>query len=498
MKILQNVYILYVIFLISLLNIGWFIYHNNYNSLIAFITCCLTVYLINHNMIVVLGISMIVVNTLSMFNLVKIINNSGVKEGNTGNTNTIRGIRYIRIVNSTQSNPIYIQIGGIKAFDMHGTNVALGKPVSSSGNWPGFIPQHAVDNNPHSSYHSLHPPRGATDYWQVDLGQEFILSRIEYSNRHDCCRERIIGQTMILNDNAGEVRRIQFQRGDLNQNFTIYTQDEVNNKVKHADKVKFDALVASAGNLNSNTVQGIRYIRIVNSTQSNPIYIQIGGIKAFTAAGANVASGKTTTASGNWGGYDPYKAVDDSQWSSFHTAHPPRGATDFWEVDLGQEFILSRIEYLNRHECCRERINGQTMILKNGANKPVKYFQFTSNQLQHNFVVYTETQIKDKAAADAIIAAAEAEALKIKNINEEKSYNQSPLIQPFKNKSDSDSEDDSDDDEKSSYMEDKTIIKKLKKLDPVITDLLMNMKNGHIDTINNTLNSIIDGNILDV
>jgi len=81
MKILQNVYILYVVVLISLLNIGWFVYYNNYNSIIAFVTCGLTVYLMNHNMIVVLGITMIIVNTLSMFNLVKIINKEGFKEG---------------------------------------------------------------------------------------------------------------------------------------------------------------------------------------------------------------------------------------------------------------------------------------------------------------------------------------------------------------------------------------------------------------------------------
>ena len=88
MKILKNVYILYAVFLFSLLNIGWFVYYNNYNSLIAFITCCLTVYLINHNMILVLGISMIVVNILNMFNLVKIVNNTqGFREGVAFNNN---------------------------------------------------------------------------------------------------------------------------------------------------------------------------------------------------------------------------------------------------------------------------------------------------------------------------------------------------------------------------------------------------------------------------
>lgn len=78
MKILKNVYILYVIFFISLLNIGWFVYYNNYNSLITFIVSCLIIYIINHNMIIVLGISIIIVNLLNRFDLAQIIDK---KEG---------------------------------------------------------------------------------------------------------------------------------------------------------------------------------------------------------------------------------------------------------------------------------------------------------------------------------------------------------------------------------------------------------------------------------
>ena len=113
MKILKNVYVLYVVFLISLLNIGWFIYYNNYNNLIAFITCCLTVYLINHNMIIVLGISMIIVNTLSMFNLVK-INNVELKEGARNNNNNnayrLQQEAYYRLLQRLQEVELQLKI----------------------------------------------------------------------------------------------------------------------------------------------------------------------------------------------------------------------------------------------------------------------------------------------------------------------------------------------------------------------------------------------------
>jgi hypothetical protein len=90
------------------------------------------------------------------------------------------------------------------------------------------------------------------------------------------------------------------------------------------------------------------------------------------------------------------------------------------------------------------------------------------------------------------------------------------MIESFKNKNDYDSNndtdndiddnsdndiddnsDDSDDDEQTKYMNDKTIINKLKKLDPIIMDLLTNVTHEHIDTINNTINHITGGNIAD-
>jgi len=231
MKILKNVYILYAVFLISLLNIGWFIYYNNYNSLIAFITCCLTIYLINHNMIIVLGLSMILVNTLSMFNLVKMNNQEGFEEG-------------------------------------------------------------------------------------FEEG---------------------------------------FKEGAFNMS---------------AWRRQLEAY---------------------------------------------------------------YRAIQRAQEARRQA-----------EIDK--------------------------------RNRELK-------------------EIAERLAAEA-----EAERLKLKSISETQSYNQTKTVETFKNKGkdSNDSDDDSDDDEKTKYMEDKKIIDKIKKLDPIITDLLMNMNHGHIDTINQTLNHITGGNVVDV
>jgi len=78
-NIYNNVKLLYFIFLISILNVLWFVNYNKHCILI-FVSCCLAIYIINKNMIVVLGISLILVDSLYLLNLVK-------KEGFLGDDN---------------------------------------------------------------------------------------------------------------------------------------------------------------------------------------------------------------------------------------------------------------------------------------------------------------------------------------------------------------------------------------------------------------------------
>ena len=192
-------------------------------------------------MIVVLGVSMILVNTLSMFNLVKIINKDGFKEGNTADPNLIHGVKTIRIENYNQPNPSYIQIAELAAYNTAGQNVAYRKPTTASGNWPGYDPWKAVDGR-WNSFHTA-PTIRETDYWEVDLGTEHTLTRIVYYNRNECCRERIIGQTMILyNRDRQVIKRFQFTNSDLVQTFGVYTQHDLDNKVKARDADIFNTI----------------------------------------------------------------------------------------------------------------------------------------------------------------------------------------------------------------------------------------------------------------
>jgi hypothetical protein len=52
-------------------------------------------------------------------------------------------------------------------------------------------------------------------------------------------------------------------------------------------------------------------------------------------------------------------------------------------------------------------------------------------------------------------------------------------------------------DEESAYMQDKTILKKLKKLNPIIMETLMNMSSRDIDSMNKSINNIKNETVLD-
>ena len=131
-----------------------------------------------------------------------------------------QGVQFIRIVNASQSVPNFIQIGEVMAFDENGTNVALGKQTISSGDYPGTMSSNVVDNNTNTPFYTANVPK-LSDFWEVNLGQEYNLERIEYYNRPDyCCQERIIGCSMnLMNKDREIVDQFKFTSKEMVQKF---------------------------------------------------------------------------------------------------------------------------------------------------------------------------------------------------------------------------------------------------------------------------------------
>jgi hypothetical protein len=64
------------------------------------------------------------------------------------------------------------------------------------------------------------------------------------------------------------------------------------------------------------------------------------------------------------------------------------------------------------------------------------------------------------------------------------------LTKKYKSKANKDDDKDEDDDEESSYMQDKALMKKIKKLDPSIFNTIKNLNSVDIDKINKTINKL--------
>ena len=88
-------------------------------------------------------------------------------------------------------------------------NIALKKPAYQSSEGSGGAAQRANDgnSNPNWSGNSVSGTNnGPREFWLVDLQGNFAITGIRITNRADCCSERIVGATVLVLDNAGQVK----------------------------------------------------------------------------------------------------------------------------------------------------------------------------------------------------------------------------------------------------------------------------------------------------
>lgn len=110
-----------------------------------------------------------------------------------------------RFIKITISSPdTCIQISQLAVYD---SNNSIIKPITATGSeLSGGIakPNNAIDGilsarGYPNIYHSLCQPG---DYFELDLGKEYDISKIVYYNRMDCCQTRAKDMTMVLMDES--------------------------------------------------------------------------------------------------------------------------------------------------------------------------------------------------------------------------------------------------------------------------------------------------------
>lgn len=129
-------------------------------------------------------------------------------------TTTIPIGRYVKLVqtvaydentpgNEDDKNRI-INLAEIEVFDVLGTNLAAGKTVSGSSEYPaphGW--SNLTDGNKTNFAHTY--GRSSTEYdsMTVDLGDRTEIKKLVITNRTDCCKHRAIGLKVMIIDSDG-------------------------------------------------------------------------------------------------------------------------------------------------------------------------------------------------------------------------------------------------------------------------------------------------------
>ncbi len=185
-------------------------------------------------------------------------------------------------------------------------------------------------------------------YWQVELGGNFDLTRIQLVDRVDCCDpHRLNGSTITLFDGLGAVV------GDL----IVVDGLTVNNPAGTA-VLDFDN--GGAG------WAGVATIRIDGAPTNQ--YFQFSEFRAFSMQPKppnNAALGAPVTSSdATWGGQGPEMLTDGNLATQSHPLSDFGTLGFTYSIDLGQSYNLEEIILFNRTDgCCPERLSNYRVSL---------------------------------------------------------------------------------------------------------------------------------------
>ncbi len=230
-------------------------------------------------------------------------------------------------------------------------NVAQGKPTTGDTAF-AFPTSNGVDGTTSTFTHANNTNAAPNNpYWQVDLTQNYNLTRLEITDRSDgCCSPNRL--------NGSEIRVYDANNMQIGATIPITGLSTPSSS---------QTLVFTNG---ATGWPGARRIRIDGYVQ----YFQFAEFRAFTGQPvltANLALNGVVTSSGaTWPG-QPASNLTDGNPSTF--SHPATGAPfgAYYTVDLGATYALERVVLFNRTDCCSDRLsNYRVQLLADNIGVP--------------------------------------------------------------------------------------------------------------------------------
>lgn len=222
--------------------------------------------------------------------------------------------------------------------------------TQSSTNYEG-VAALAVDGNKDGDYghHSVtHTKADSNAWWQVDLGEEFTVSKVDIYNRTDAEPQRLSNFDVIFLSSSGEE---VFRR--------------------HFDKVVDGLLSLKVPSV------GAKLVKIELKSAAIPLSlaeVEVYGSKRTPKKLSNIALTKETRQSStDYNGFSRL-AVDGNKngdYGHHSVTHTKGDSPSWWEIDLAQTEELEKLIIYNRTDAEIQRLSNFDIIIYDSNNHEV-------------------------------------------------------------------------------------------------------------------------------
>jgi hypothetical protein len=120
------------------------------------------------------------------------IRNQKIDVGSVGTPDKYRYVYFARGKKSMSDH--YLNLAEIQVYS-GSTNVAEGKTVTASSEWPGYPARHLTDGN---LQNMAHTQNGDNEYFMIDLGGSYTINAVVIVNRMDGSKHRLEGTYISL------------------------------------------------------------------------------------------------------------------------------------------------------------------------------------------------------------------------------------------------------------------------------------------------------------
>ena len=299
----------------------------------------------------------------------------------TADPSVLKPIRYVKF-RYPDNSPDCIQISQVAIYDTNNVNIALRKPVAALNSWTGVMSDKdyvvngnlAAVNYGEKGGSGFASRGGPGEYLTIDLQAEVAVKKIVYYNRLDYpIRGR--GMLMDLMDGSSNVIKEITLTADMIQSYDF--------------KVPAQPL----------KIRPIRYVNVLSASPGTCIQISQVAVYSIENPSVNIAQGKPTKSQGAYSAQAvASNAVDGTLAPRAYPNiyHSPCGTGDYWQVDLGSEYPVSKIVYYNRQDCCQDRAQNLILSLRTGNNDVVVWEgPFTSADMVQTFLFNPIVNITD-------------------------------------------------------------------------------------------------------